>query len=119
MSIKSKITKKTLNDIEKITGIQLTFGKLLWSIREADDISQVEFSDRLKISRQHLCDIEHGRKSVSPKLAARYAGILGYSREQFIRLALQDLVDREGLNVQVEITVIKGRKKSDDSRVAA
>ncbi len=119
MSIKSKMTQKTLSDLEKITGTKLTLGKMLWAIREADDISQVDFADTLKISRQHLCDIEHGRKSVSPKLAAKYAEILGYSKEQFIRLALQDLVDRDGLNVQVEITATKGRKKHDDSRVAA
>jgi len=119
MSIKSKMTEKTLKDVEKITGTKLTLGKLLWAIRDADDISQVDFSDTLKISKQHLCDIEHGRKSVSPKLAAKYAEILGYSKEQFIRLSLQDLVDREGLGVHVEITLVKRRKKQHDSRVAA
>lgn len=119
MTIKSKLTKKTLSDIQKITGEKLTLGKLIWAIRQADDISQVDFADKLKITRQHLCDIEHGRKSVSPSLAARYAKILGYSREQFIRLSLQDLVDREGLNVHVEITAIKGHKKHHVDRVAA
>src|SRR5579862_8174691 len=112
------MTEKTLKDIEKITGTKLTLGKLLWAIREADDISQVDFAHKLKITRSHLCDIEHGRKAVSPKLAAKYAQILGYSTDQFIRLSLQDLVDREGLNVQVEITATKRRKKHHDSRVA-
>src|SRR5579862_8403103 len=120
MSIRSKTTEKTLKDIEKITGTKLTFGKLIWAIRQADEISQVNFAERLDITKQHLCDIEHGRKFVSPKLAAKYAKILGYSKDQFIRLALQDLVDRDGLNVQVEITSTKGRKRhNDDSRIAA
>lgn len=118
MSIKSKMTEKTLKDIEKITGIKLTLGKLILSIRQADETSQVDFANKLKITKQHLCDIEHERKSVSPKLAAKYAAILGYSKEQFIRLALQDLVDREGLNVQVEITS-KGRRKNHDEKIAA
>src|SRR5271170_3861846 len=96
--------KNSLRKIEKITGEKLTLGKIIWSIRKADDISQVNFASKLKISKQHLCDIEHGRKQVSPKLAAKYAKILGYSEEQFIRLALQDLIDRDGLNVEVEIT---------------
>lgn len=120
MSIKSKMTEKTLKELEKMTGTKLTFGKLMWAIRQADGISQVDFSDTLKITKQHLCDIEHGRKPISPKLAAKYAEILGYSKEQFIRLALQDWVDREGLNVQVEI--ISGNRKKhghDDSRMAA
>ncbi len=120
MTIRSKMTQKTLKDIEKITGTKLTLGKLIWAIRQADEISQVDFAKQLDITKQHLCDIEHGRKSVSPKLAAKYAEILGYSKDQFIRLALQDLVDRDGLNVQVEITSTKGRRQHhDDSRRAA
>lgn len=110
MSIKSKMTEKTLKNIEKLIGTRLTLGKLIWAIRQADDFSQVDFADKLKVSKQQLCDIEHGRKSISPKLAKKYAQILGYSEEQFIRLSLQDLVDREGLNVEVEIK-IKGDKK--------
>jgi len=118
MSIKSRMTEKTLKSIEKITGTKLTLGKLIWAIRQADEILQVDFASKLKITKQHLCDIEHERKSISPKLAAKYAEILGYSKEQFIRLSLQDLVDREGLNVQVEITTSKKQKKND-SRAAA
>lgn len=114
---KSSMTEKTLVDIEKITRTKLTIGKLLWAIRKGDEETQVDFAIKLNISRQHLCDIEHGRKSVSPRLAAKYAEILGYSKEQFIRLALQDLVDREGLNVQIEITPKRGRKHH--SQIAA
>lgn len=119
MTIKSKMTEKTLKDIEKITGTKLTLGKLIWAIRQADDISQVDFAGKLKITRQHLCDIEHDRKAVSPKLAAKYAAILGYSKEQFIRLSLQDLVDREGLNVRVEVSSDKRTRKHHGSRIAA
>lgn len=118
MSVKSKITEKTLKDIEKITGSKLTFGKLIWAIRQADEELQIDFADKLGITKQHLCDIEHERKSISPKLAAKYADILGYSKDQFIRLALQDLVDREGLNVQIEVTS-KKHKKDDGCRIAA
>jgi transcriptional regulator with XRE-family HTH domain len=116
---KNKMTERTLKEIEKITKTKLTLGKLIFAIRQSDEISQVDFAEKLKITKQHLCDIEHERKSIGPKLAAKYAKILGYSKEQFIRLALQDLVDREGLNVEVEIT-LKGRKKHyHDSRIAA
>lgn len=119
MSIKSKKTKKTLKEIENITKIQLSLGKLIWAIRKADELSQIDFAAKLKISKQHLCDIEHDRKSISPRLASKYAEILGYSKEQFIRLSLQDLVDREGLNVQVEIVSIRHRKHDKNSRMAA
>jgi DNA-binding XRE family transcriptional regulator len=103
MSIKSEITKKTLKEIEKVTGCKLTLGKLIWSIRECEEMTQVDFAKELGVSKQYLCDIEHDRKNVSPKTAANYAKILGYSQEQFIRLALQGMVDRDGLKVFVEI----------------
>ncbi len=106
MTIKSTMTAKTLTAIERLTGVKLTLGKLLWAIRQADALSQVAFACKLNVSKQHLCDIEHQRKMLSPKLAASYAELLGYSREQFIRLAVQDQLDRLGrdeLNVQVEI----------------
>lgn len=100
---KQKINKKTIKQIEKITGGKLTLGKLIWTIRECEEASQVDFAEKLGCSKQHLCDVEHDRKNVSPRMAADYAEILGYSREQFIRLALQSLVDRDGLRVIVEI----------------
>lgn len=118
MNTKSKMTQTTLKKIEKITGSKLTLGKLIWAIRKADDISQIDFSEKLKISKQHLCDIERGRKSVSPELSAKYAKILGYSEEQFVRLALQDLVDRQGLNFDVKITQRNKRKHHDIKKAA-
>lgn len=119
MNTKSKKTNKTLKEIERITKIKLSFGKLIWAIRQSDELSQIDFANKLKISKQHLCDIEHERKSVSPKLASKYAEILGYSKEQFIRLSLQDLVDRDGLNVEVEIISNRDKKHDNKPRMAA
>ena len=103
MSTKSKITDNTLKEMEKLTGGPLTLGRLIWSIRMSDEISQVNFAELLDISKQQLCDIEKGRKPVSAKLAAEYARNLGYSEEQFVRLALQDEIDRAGLDFEVKI----------------
>jgi len=44
-----------------------------------------------------LCDIEKGRKVVGPERAARFANVLGRSQHQFVRLALQELLDEAGL----------------------
>jgi DNA-binding XRE family transcriptional regulator len=103
MNIKNKTTAETLNTIEKITDCKLTLGKLIWSIRECQEMSQVDFAKKLGISKQHLCAIEHGRKGISPRLAAIYAKKLGYLPQQFIQLALQDIVDREGFKITIEI----------------
>ena len=103
MSINSRITKNSLKKLEKITGGSLTFGKLILAIRLSEEISQIEFADKLAISKQQLCDLEHDRKSVSPKLAVKYAEKLGYSKEQFIRLCLQDMMDKAGIPMVVDV----------------
>jgi transcriptional regulator with XRE-family HTH domain len=97
----------TIKFLDKLAGTKLTLGKLINSIRLGDELSQVEFANKIGISRQQLCDIEHNRKTISPKLAAKYATILGYSSSQFIRLALQGIVDKDHLNVVVEIKPTK------------
>ena len=55
------------------------------------------------ISRQYVCDLEHGRRGVSPGMAAKLAKKLKYSEEQFIRLSLQDELDRAGLPFEVDV----------------
>ena len=100
MNTKSK-TKKFL---EKIAGDPLSVGELLWSIREGEELSMADFAEQLGISRSHLNDIEKGRKPVSPQKAAEYAKILGYSEQQFIRLALQDMLDRNDMNYEVDVS---------------
>lgn len=98
-------TNDTLKFLEQASGTKLTLGKLINSIRLGEELSQVEFATKLGISRQQLCDIEHERKTISPKLAAQYATVLGYSVQQFIRLSLQSIVDRDNLDVEVDIKV--------------
>lgn len=81
----------------------LTFAMMLRSIRECDEITLEKFAKRLGISRAALCDIEHGRKGVSPERAARWARVLGYSEPQFVGLALQANLDAVGLKYKVTI----------------
>jgi transcriptional regulator with XRE-family HTH domain len=89
--------------LEDITGGPLSLGKFLQSIRLGEELSQVEFAGQLGISKSHLCDIEKGRKLVSPERAVIFAKILKYSSEQFVRLALQDQVEKAGLKFKVKI----------------
>lgn len=90
--------------LEKLAGGPLSFGELISSIRKAEELSQVAFAtEYLGISKSHLCDIEKGRKSVSALKAAEYAEALGYKPELFVKLALQDELERAGLNLKVDI----------------
>lgn len=93
-----------LKFIEGMIGGPLTLGALVEAIRRGEGETQTEFAAKLGITKSHLCDIEKGRKLVSPERAARFAAELGYSSEQFVRLALQDVVDRAGLRYKVDVT---------------
>lgn len=103
MSTKKK--SEAVKFLEKITGGPLTLARLLHSIRQGEEMTLAEFAKELGISRQHLCDIEKGRKVVSPERAAKFAKILGYSKEQFVALALQALLDEADLQLKVEVRV--------------
>ena len=106
MTIKNKVTRKTLKTLEKISGHKLTFGRLLSSIRQGEEESQISFAGKLEISKQYLCDLERGRRFPSVGAAAEYARKLGYAESQFVRLCLQDMVDKEGLGLEVSISAL-------------
>ena len=99
----TKDTQQTLKYLENLIGEKLTLGSFILAIRQGEELSQVEFARILGMSRQILCDIEHGRRIISPKKAAEYADLLGYSKKQFVRLCLQDMIDRAHLGLVVEI----------------
>ncbi len=102
------ITKKksdAMKFLESLVG-ELTFGGLIEAMRRAEEMSQVEFAKKLGISKQHLCDIEKGRKFVSPERAARFAKILGHSEQSFVALALQDIVNQGGLKLKVSVEAV-------------
>ncbi len=94
------ITNNALSEIEKISGEKLTLGNLIWSIRMCDEMNQVDFAEKLGVSRQYLCDLEHNRKSVSPKKAKQFAKKLGYSEKQFVALAIQAIFERDGIHME-------------------
>lgn len=103
MSTKKNVNKMVLAKLEAIAKERLTFGSLLKSIRLGEEMTQENFAHLLGISKQYLCDIEKGRRNVGPKLAAKYARTLGYSEDQFIRLCLQDILERDGFHMIVSI----------------
>lgn len=87
----------------KLSKKSLSFSKFLEAIRLGEEASLSEFARKLGVSRSHLCDIEQGRKTVSPARAAKFARQLGYSEKHFIALALQDIVQKDGFDFIVKL----------------
>lgn len=97
------INADTIKKLEKIAGEKLTFGNLISAIRLGEEMTQIEFAKTLGVSKQYLCDVEHGRRSVSIAAAANWAKKLGYSPDQFVRLTIQDELDKSKLKLIVHI----------------
>jgi transcriptional regulator with XRE-family HTH domain len=89
--------------LASLRGGPLTFGRLIESTRACDEISQIELAKQVGVSRAYLCDIEKGRRNVSPELAARFATKLGYSVNQFVALAVEDQLKKAGFAFKVKL----------------
>ncbi len=87
--------------IEKIRKGPLTFGRMIESLRTCDEISQVDLSKKMGMSKSYLCDIEKGRRSITPELAARFAKVMKYDVKHFVSLAIEDMLHRAGLKMKV------------------
>lgn len=94
---------RAIKILDEIIGEEENFGRMIQAFRQAENLTQVQFAKKLEISKQHLCDIEKGRKLVSPERAARFAEILGYSQKGFVALALQDVLTSGGLKYRVRL----------------
>ena len=100
---RTRVQERTEDFLEKLMGGPLTLGGALSALRESEGESLSLFAERLGVTRMHLSDIEHGRRSVSLERAARFAAALGLNEAQFVRLALQDQVRDAGLKLRVEV----------------
>ncbi len=106
MSIK-KGKSEALTFLDKLIGRPFTLGSFIEAIRLGEEMTQVDFAALLGVSKSYLCDIEKGRRVVSPIKAHEYANILGYSPSQFVRLAFQDQLKRLGMNYEVHFEKTK------------
>ncbi len=89
--------------LEKIAGGPLTLGKAIESVRKSEDLSQDACAKKLGVSKSHLCDVEKGRKIVSPERAAKWARVLGYPESVLVRLTIQAELDAAGLKYKVAL----------------
>jgi transcriptional regulator with XRE-family HTH domain len=81
----------------------ISFGEAVESLRLRDDISLTALAKKIGVSRQYLCDVEKGRRFVSPEQAARFAKAFGHPAEVLVQLSLQDSVRASGLALKVSV----------------
>ena len=101
MTTKSKRYSSS-KDLESRFG-KRTIGEFLRSWRLGQELSQVDFARKLGLSRANLCDIEMGRKGVSPERAAQIAKRLGYTVNVLVEMALEEELAESGLSFSVSV----------------
>ena len=101
MSTRKK--SKATQVLEELLGGPLSFGDALNAARLNAEVSQGELGERVGMSRSRICDIEKGRRGVTLEKAAALARALGMSETVFVKLALQDSVDRAGFDFVVDV----------------
>jgi len=89
--------------LENLLGGPLTLGDALEAVRTTLELSQVDFAKKIGISKANLCDVEKGRRFVSPDKAAEFARRLGHPVTTFVKLSLQDQLRRAGLKLKIEV----------------
>jgi antitoxin HigA-1 len=101
---KKKVKRsEAMTFLESMMGGPLSFGDHLAAIRKGEAMTLDAFAKLLGVSRQHLCDIEKGRRKVSPERAVKWARVLGYSETTMVQLALQHMVKEAGLKMKVSV----------------
>ena len=102
----------TMRLLEDIAGGPLTIGGMIEAHRQGEEMSQAEMARQLGLSRSHLCDIEKGRKLVSPARAAAFAQALGFHEAQWVQVAIEDMLRTSGLHYSVRLEPARARRVS-------
>ena len=105
---------KAKHFLEGINQGTLTLGQYLCAYRISEEITQTQLAETLGVSVQYLCDIEKGRKQVSPEKSALFAEALGDIPEYFVMLVLRERLDQLGyydININYNPSSNSKRKK--------
>lgn len=82
---------------------ELTVGEFLHTWRISEEMSLKAFGELIGTSVTNLCDIEKGRKGVSPEKAESIARAIGVPPALLVRLSIEESLKAAGLNYRVDV----------------
>ena len=94
--------KKAFKDL----GIAPSLGEVIRSLRECDEILQIDLAKQLNVSRQFLSDVEHDRKIVGVEFAKKLSKSMGYPIEMFLQAIIDAQLKRAGIKCNVQISSV-------------
>ena len=97
-------TKKNygVKDLEKRLG-KLTVGEFLHTWRTTQEMSLKDFGKKIGLSIANLCDIEKGRKGVSPEKAEQIAKSLRVPPALLVRMSIEEQLSSAGLKYIIDL----------------
>lgn len=98
-------SKSYAQELQKKYG-RISFGRFLASWRESEEMTQAAFAKRIGISAANLCDLEQGRRIPSPTRAKQIAKKLKLPEKALVTLAIQDTLEKHGMEYQVELSEV-------------
>jgi transcriptional regulator with XRE-family HTH domain len=102
----TRAKKKSYEKAQKVfrdLKISPSLGQVIRSLRECDELTQVDLARKLRVSRQFLSDVEHDRKSVGVDFAKKLSKAMGYPIETFLKPLLNGQLKRAGIKCHVEV----------------
>lgn len=97
-------TKKTISAREALKDVlKSSFGEFVRDIRECDEVSQADLARRMHVSRQFINTIEKNKANVSLDMAIKISKALGYPKEAFVEIYLNDLLRKSGINKVIHL----------------
>lgn len=97
------MTAKATELLAELGDGPMTLGRVIRSIRLAEQTKPAPFSRAMGVSVPYLNDLERDLKIVKPGKAYEWAELLNYPPQEFVRLALQDELRREGIEFEVRL----------------
>tara|TARA_R110000868_G_scaffold117599_4_gene312164 strand:- start:8639 stop:8989 length:351 start_codon:yes stop_codon:yes gene_type:complete len=107
-SLSSKSTR-TNTETEYISAREVlknkkySVGQTFKALRICDEMTQTELAKKLKISRQHLCDIENDRKALSIERVVSLAKAVGYPAELFVYYHFRAQLQKVGIKKDIKL----------------
>jgi plasmid maintenance system antidote protein VapI len=95
-------TKSAMKTLEKMIG-PITFGMLLRSYMEREEITQTELAKVLGTTLGYVSNIINDRKKVSLSKAIEIAEILGEPERTYLEVAIEDSLRESGVKCSVEL----------------
>ncbi|MGK5082460.1 helix-turn-helix transcriptional regulator [Bdellovibrionota bacterium FG-1] len=89
-------------DLDKYYGA-LTVGEFLHTWQVSEEMTLKYFGKLVGLSVANLCDIEKGRKGVSPEKAEQIALTVGVPPALLVRLSIEESLRSAGLKYRVEV----------------